>query len=119
MTADNKLSAPKRPTRAEVQKLVAEFMSSGIRRSEFCRSRGLSFSTLDRHLKRLRWKRSRRPVSSAGRLVKVALAARKSPTQREASCGLAVLQPGGLRIEIHPDFDTDTFERLVSVLERV
>jgi hypothetical protein len=49
----------------------------------------------------------------------VALAARKSPTQREASCGLAVLLPGGLRIEIHPDFDTDTFERLVSVLERV
>jgi DNA invertase Pin-like site-specific DNA recombinase len=52
MTADNKLSAPKRPTRAEVQKLVAEFMSSGMRRREFCRSRGLSVSTLDRHLKR-------------------------------------------------------------------
>jgi hypothetical protein len=35
----------------EVQQLVAEFVSSGMRRSEFCQSRGLSFSTLDRHLK--------------------------------------------------------------------
>jgi hypothetical protein len=44
---------------------VAEFMSSGMLRSEFCQSRGLSFSTLDRHLKKLRWKRRRRSISSA------------------------------------------------------
>jgi hypothetical protein len=36
--------------------------SSGMRRSEFCQSRGLSFSTLDRHLKKRRWKRRRRRV---------------------------------------------------------
>jgi hypothetical protein len=119
MIAENKLSAPKRRTRAEVQKLVAEFRSGGMRRSEFCRSRGLSFSTLDRHLKKRRWKRRRRPVSSADRLVPVELAARKSPTQPEPSCGLAVVLPGGRRIEIHPDFDTSTFERLISVLERL
>jgi DNA-binding transcriptional ArsR family regulator len=52
MTAKTELSALKRRTRAEVQQLVAEFVSSGIRRSEFCESRGLSFSTLDRHLKK-------------------------------------------------------------------
>jgi hypothetical protein len=119
MTAKTELSAPKRRTRAEVQKLVAEFRSSGMRRSEFCRNRGLSFSTLDRHLKKRRWKRRRRPVSSAGRLVKVELAAKKSPTQHDATCGLVVLLPGGRRIDVHPDFDTSTFERLVNVLERV
>jgi hypothetical protein len=54
MTAKTELSAPQRPTRAEVQELVAEFVSSGMRRSEFCHSGGLSFSTLDRHLKKLR-----------------------------------------------------------------
>ena len=97
---------------------MAEFVSSGMRRSEFCRSRGLSFSTLDRHLKKRRWKRRRRPASSAGRLVPVELAARKSPTQHEPSCGLAVVLSGGRRIEVHPDFDTSTFERLVSMLER-
>src|ERR1035438_2994476 len=121
MTAKTELSAPKRRTRAEVQQLVAEFVSSGMRRSEFCQSRGLSFSTLDRHLKKRRWKRRsrpRRPTSSAGRLVPVELAARKSPKQQEPSCGLAVVLPGGRRIEVHPDFDTSTFERLVVILER-
>jgi hypothetical protein len=118
MTAKTELSTPKRRSRAEVQRLVAEFVSSGMRRSEFCQSRGLSFSTLDRHLKKRRWKRTRRPVSSAGRLVPVALAARESPTQHEPSCGLAVVLPSGRRIEVHPEFDTDTFERLVNLMER-
>jgi len=97
---------------------VAEFVNSGMRRSEFCQSRGLSFSTLDRHLKKLRWKRRRKPNSFAGRLVPVELAARKSPTQHEPSCGLAVVLSGGRRIEVQRDFDTTTFERLVSVLEQ-
>ena len=119
MTAKTELSAPKRRTRAEVQQLVAEFVSSGMRRSEFCQSRGLSFSTLHRHLKKRRWKRRRRPTSSAGQLVPVELAAKKSRTQQEPSCELAVVLPGGRRIEVHSDFDTNTFERLVSALERV
>src|SRR6202521_4603734 len=118
MSAKTEWSAPKRRTRAEVQQLVAEFVSGGMRRSEFCQSRGSSFSTLDRHLKKRRWKRRRRPLSSAGRLVAVELAVRKSPTPQEPSCGLAVVLPGGRRIEVHPDFDTNTFERLVSALER-
>jgi hypothetical protein len=119
MTPKKELSAPKRRTRADVQQLVAEFVNSGMRRSEFCKSRDLSFSTLDRHLKKLRWKRRRKPISSAGRLVPVELAARKSPAQYEPSCGLAVVLPGGRRIEVRPDFDTSTFERLMGILERV
>ena len=43
---------------------------------------------------------------------------RKSPKQHEPNCGLAVVLPGGRRIEVHPDFDTSTFERLVGILER-
>lgn len=119
MTVEKKLVPPKRRTRAEVQQLVAEFVSSGMQRSEFCRSRGLSFGTLNRHLNKQRWKRASRAASAAGRLVPLELAARKLPTQRKPSCGLAVVLPGARRIEVHPDFDTNTFERLVSVLERV
>jgi hypothetical protein len=119
MTVENRLSAPKRRTQAEVQQLVAEFVSSGMRRSEFCQSRGLSFSTLDRHLKKRRWKRRRRPASASGPLVAVELAAKNPPTPHGPSWGLAVVLPGGHRIEVRPDFDTNTFERLVSVLERV
>jgi hypothetical protein len=118
MIAKTQLSGPKRRTRAEVQQLVAEFVSSDMRRSEFCQSRGLSFSTLDRHLKKPHWKRRRRPTSSAGRLVPVELAATKSPRRQEPSCGLAVVLRGARRIEVHPDFDTDTLERLVGILER-
>jgi hypothetical protein len=51
-------------------------------------------------------------------LVPVELAAKKSPALHEPSCGLAVVLPGGRRIEVHPDFDTSTFERLVGILER-
>jgi hypothetical protein len=57
MTVKKTLLAPKRLTRAEVQHLGAEFVSSGVRRSEFFRSRGLSFGTLNRHLKKQPWKR--------------------------------------------------------------
>src|SRR5271165_3271792 len=116
MTGKTELSAPQRHTRAEVQQLVAEFVSSGMLRSEFCQSRGLSFGTLDRHLKKLRWKRRRKPISSAGRLVPVELAARLLPNQHEPSCGLVVVLPGGRRIEVHSDFDTSTFERLMGIL---
>jgi hypothetical protein len=121
MTVKKTLSAPKRRTRAEVQQLVEEFVGSGMRRSEFCQSRGLGFGTLNRHLKKQRWKRPSRATSSAsrfGRLVPVELAAKKSPRPHEPSSGLAVVLPGGRRIEVHSDFDTNTFERLVSALER-
>src|SRR5450755_216260 len=89
MSVEQKASAHKRRTRAEVQDLVAEFMSSGMRRSEFCRSRRLRFGTLNRHLKKQRWKRKkRRAASSASRLVPVELAARKSPMQSGAGLTL-------------------------------
>src|SRR5271166_3729946 len=119
MTTERKLVAPNRRTRAEVQHLVTEFVSSGMRRSEFCRSRCLSLSTLSRHLKEQRWKRKSRAASSVSGLVPVELAARKSPRQQEPSCGLAVVLSGERRIEVFPDFDTNTFERLVGILERV
>jgi len=118
MRVELKVAAPKRRTRAAVQQSVAEFITSGMRRSEFCQNRGLSFSTLNRHLRKQRWKRKDRAVASAARLVPVELAARKSPTQHGASCSLAVVLSGGRRIEVHPGFDSPTFERLVSALER-
>ncbi len=119
MSVEQKVSSHKRRTHAEVQELVAEFVNSRMRRTEFCRSRRLSFGTLNRHLREQRWKGKSPAASSAGRLVPVELAAGKSPQQHEPSCGLCVVLPGGRRIEVHPDFDSNTFERLVSVLERV
>jgi hypothetical protein len=100
MQGEERITVHRRRTRAEVRQLVAEFVDGGMRRSEFCRSRGLSLSTLSRHLKKRRWKRKRKSSPTAGPLVAVELAIRKSPTEHEPSCGLAVVLAGGRRIEV-------------------
>jgi hypothetical protein len=76
-------------------------------------------STLDRHLKKRRWKRKTKNASADGQLVAVELAVRKPPVEHQAGCGLAVVLSGGRRIEVQRDFDVHAFERLMSVLERV
>jgi hypothetical protein len=119
MNGEQQVATRRRRTRAEVRQLVEEFLSSGVRRSEFCQSRGLSFSTLDRHLKKRRWKRKTRSTPADAKFVPVELAISKPPAEHQASCGLAVVFSGGRRIEVQRDFDVHTFERLVSVLERV
>jgi protease II len=79
----------------------------------------LSFGTLDRHLKKRRWKGKRRRLPADGQLVPVELATKKSAAKHGSTSPLVVVLSGGRRIEVYPDFDTNTFERLVSVLERV
>lgn len=107
----------RRRTRAEVQQLASEFMGSGMRRSEFCRQRHLSWSTLQRHLKGQRKKC--KPVLPSCQLVDVELATRKPMAESESSCGLVVLLSSGYKIEVQRNFDSPTLERLVNVLERV
>ena len=113
------MTVRRRRTGAEVRELVAEYGKSSMGRSEFCRSRGLSLSTLNRHVRKRRWKRKRKSRPADGPLVAVELGIRKSPAEHEPSCGLAVVLVGGRRIEVRGDFDPHTLERLVSVLERV
>ena len=49
---ENQVGKKRRARRSgkEVQRLVEEFISGGMKRSEFCRSRGLSPGTLRRRL---------------------------------------------------------------------
>src|SRR6202041_2075228 len=96
MNGEQQEAARRRRTRAEVRQLVSEFVNSGMRRSEFCRSRGLSYSTLDRHLKKRRWKRKTRIASASDKLLPVELTIRKPPAEHQSTCGLAVVLPGGL-----------------------
>ena len=120
MNGEQQEAARRRRTRAEVRQLVAEFANSGMRRSEFCRSRGLSYSTLDRHLRKRRWKRKTTKSTPAdGKFLAVELALRKPLAEQQASCGLAVVLTDGRRIEVQRDFDVHAFERLMSALERV
>jgi hypothetical protein len=118
MNREQKVVAHRRRTRAEIQQLVAEFVSSDMRRSEFCLRRDLSFGTLNRHLKKQRWKRKSRTASAPGQLVPVELANKKSTAEHGLTCPLIVVLTGGRRIEVNRDFDVHTFECLVSLLER-
>lgn len=97
--------------------MVAEFVNSGVKRSEFCRSRGLALSTLDRHLKKQGKRKKRRAADS--HLVPVELAGSRTTRERQSIGGLAVVLSGGHRIEVQPDFDAPTLHQLVKLLERL
>jgi ATP-dependent helicase YprA (DUF1998 family) len=104
-----------RRTREEIRQIVTEFASSGMQQIEFCRSRGISRSTLDRHLRK---QRSQKQASSGGNeLLAVQLTTARGNLPQNSG-GLVVVLPGGHRIEVSRGFDAGTLERLLSVLER-
>ena len=105
----------RRRGRAEIEQLVAEFASSGLRPREFCAGRGLAVSTLHRY--RQMGRRKPRSMQGEGGLVRVELAGRRR--RKEGGGSLAVVLVSGRRIEVQPGFDGPTLERLVGVLERI
>lgn len=54
MSEGEEFKRRQRRSSQEIQRLVAEFRTSGLRRSEFCRIHGLTHDTLKRGLKRER-----------------------------------------------------------------
>ena len=106
----------KRRTQTEIEQLVTEFLSSGMREMEFCRNRGLSWDTLNRYLKKQGHRREGR--GSESRLVRVKVVGKKGregePGKRT---GLTVVVGRGRRIEIEVGFDGATLEHVVAVLE--
>lgn len=116
MDHETNVATAKRRTREEIRQIVSEFATSGMQQSEFCGSRGISRSTLDRHLRKQRAQNQR---SRAGnRLLEVEI---RTATGRSASTssGLVVGLTSGRRIEVNRGFDAATLERLVTVLDKV
>jgi DNA-binding phage protein len=100
---------------AEVQHIVAEFVSSGMGQDEFCRSRGISRSTLYRYLSK---RRSPEEPALSTQLVPVELVdVHRTTLSRNPA--LAVLLENGRKVEVGEGFDTGTLERLLRVVERV
>ncbi len=99
-----------RRTGKEAQRLVEEFISGGMNRSEFCRTRGLSFGTLRRHLKGGKQKAKQTP-----RLVAVELEQKAA----QKANAIEVVLAGGRRVEVRPGFDATTLQAVIAVLERV
>jgi predicted transcriptional regulator len=98
-----------RRTGKEVQRLVEEFISGGMKRSEFCRTRGLSPGTLQRHLKGGKQRARRIP-----RLVAVELEQKAA----QKANAIEVVLARGRRVEVRPGFDATTLQAVIAVLER-
>jgi hypothetical protein len=100
---------------AEVAQLVAEYESSGLSPSAFCRQKGMNRLTLEAYRLRQEKAGGKPHWGSVGwrwrYLVPV-------PGKAAEGSGLAVLLPRGCRIEISRKFDTDTLKRLLDVVER-
>lgn len=106
----------RRRSRAEVEQLVAEFETSGLSRTEFCRAHGIALSTLNRYRNR---KSQQSGTAMPTRLVAVELSEPGSSRSAGAGSGLAVVSAGGWRIEVACGFDGVTLGRLLRVLERI
>ena len=108
---ENQVSNKRRARRTgkEVQRLVEEFISGGMKRSEFCRSRGLSPGTLRRRLEG-----GKQGARQTPRLVAVEL---EEKAVQKANA-IEVVLGRGRRVEVRPGFDTATLQALIALLER-
>ena len=116
---DGQTQAPRsrrRRSRAEVEELVAEYAGSGLGRTAFCQQRGLSLSTLARY--RRRQEQTVGGSADGKRWLAVEIAGAAGLARGERASGLAVVLPSGRRIEVSRDFDADTLQQLLALMER-
>src|SRR6266853_813072 len=95
MDHQTNVATAKRRTREEIRQIVSEFATSGMPQSEFCGSRGISRSSLDRYLRK---QRAQDQGSRAGnRLLAVEIGI-ASGSSASTSSGLVVGLTSGRRI---------------------
>ena len=117
MTEIGEISVRKRRSRQEIKRLVAEFETSGLQRSEFCQKHNLALGTLQRGLRRRRMEAQGQ--SEAKRLVEVKLAGIQRNGTGPGSCSLEVVLAKGRRIEVGRGFDAETLARLIRTLGEI
>ena len=115
MDQQTNVATAKRRTREEILQIVSEFATSGMPQSEFCGSRGISRSTLDRHLRK---QRAQDQGSRAGNRLLPVEVRTASGSSASSSSGLVVGLSSGRRIEVNQGFDGATLERLLTVLDK-
>jgi hypothetical protein len=115
MNENQEVGARRRRSSEEVKRLVVEFQASGLRRNEFCRTRGIALSTLRRHLKN--HGSGKAGAKTGSRLVAVELSGQDRNRDPRTICGLEVVLSSGRRIEVRREFDAATLGRVVRVLE--
>lgn len=116
MSEEQVVAQKMRRTADEIQQIVSEYKSSGLNRSQFCQSRGLTFGVLNRYLKRMRAAGNSSSATGDG-LVAVEWASKEPSAERAGSWGLSVVLRSGREIAVNPGFDAATLQRLLEVLE--
>jgi hypothetical protein len=98
-------------SRAEADRLAAEYEASGLSQADFCQQRDLALKTLARYVARYRKQSARSGEQlTSQRFVAVEV------TGPRGGGELTVLLTGGLRIEVKRGFDTLTLRQLVAAL---
>ena len=120
MSEGEEVKRRRRRSSQEIRRLVAEFRTSGLRASEFCRTHGLTHGTLQRGLRRERIACGSQGAVKGLVAVEVSngdgLGAR---IPQESRCGLEVILTKGRRIELSRDFDAVQLRRAIEVLEGI
>jgi transposase len=106
----------RRRGRAEIERLVAEYETSGLAGAAFCQQKGLSRSTLARYRKRQEQKVRKTAAGKRWLAVEVSGGAQVAGSERASD--LAIVLSGGRRIEVGRGFDASTLQRLLAVVER-
>ena len=106
----------RRRSREEVKRLIDEFEAKGLGKVEFCRSRSLALSTLQRHLRARRLGTEGR--NGGTRLVAVRLTPRPEAASKSGETHLEVVLNQGRRIGVRPGFDPGTLRELMLALEQ-
>ena len=109
---ENQAPRRRRRNREEANQVVAEYEASGMSRQEFCRKHGLAVVTLERYRRRLR-----KGASGEVGWVAVEVKGHQPAVPQGAWSGLALVLPGGRRIEVAAGFDAGTLHELVGALE--
>ena len=107
-------------SRAEVARIVASYVQSGLSRSEFCRQHGLPLSTLNKYYQRARHRDAHGCTPLAHNDVALARVefVEKSATHPVQHAALQVELVGGRRIYVPSGFDAASLTRLIAVLEQ-
>jgi hypothetical protein len=95
----------------EVERIIADFERSGMRRREYCERHGMALPTLDWYRRRVRASRSSAHLVP----VKIENRASPSPATGVASQGFTLVLGNGRRIETGWNFNEDAMARLIRI----
>ena len=117
MNANGVVAVKRRLSRAEAERLVSEFEQSGLRRKEFCETRGLKVFTLDAWRKRIAPSKIQEKIVPV-EIVEDGAVARAMRAESWGQSGqFRIVLSRGLRIEVEPGFDAAELRRLISALD--